>query len=511
SYASLWLMAPGESIIAPEVAWGASAYAYWSGTSMSTPEVAGAVALLDAAWPILKTNGGAPAILFASATDLGAKGVDSTFGNGLLNIAKAFQPVGTLSVGTVTGASVPVSSPPGSTVAGSAFGTMPALKGLLSHYTAFDAYRRNFTVNLSGMITSQSTLPQALASQAAPINAATRTLANGAHLTVAFSDLSHYDLASATPGLQLTELGAAPREAGAFYLSLTTAGGSVVSAGRGLPSTASFANAMWGEGSADAYQADQLGVSNSLMGLAQGGLFASLGTSITPRARIAASWTSTPTPSVWNLAMNNSQRQSSAFTVGMSYKVTARLSGGVTISSLDERNGLLGSVYSQGGPLGLGSEHRSASAAATWSYDLGGGRGLLIDGVLAKTSGAAVNSGLVASVSPIVERAYGASIVQADAFRYGDRLSLSVTKPLKVIGGSAQVLTAGVNDQGYPVYNFARADLRPNGDETDFGVGYRAALHGGMALSTALDYRAQAYNVSGLDDVRARVSFSMGF
>jgi hypothetical protein len=187
------------------------------------------------------------------------------------------------------------------------------------------------------------------------------------------------------------------------------------------------------------------------------------------------------------------------------------MTAGVTVSSLDERNGLLGSTYNLNGPLSLGSEHRSGSVGVSLSYGLGGGASLLFDGMVARTSGSAMTSGLIERVSPLIERAYGVSVVQADAFRPGDRLSFSIAKPLKVIGGSAQVLTASVDRLGYPVFSVVSAGLRPNGDETDLGVGYHAAPMDGVSLSTALDYRSDAYNVRGLDDLRARVSFSKSF
>jgi hypothetical protein len=512
SYASLWLMAPGENILAPGIQYGTNTYASWTGTSMSTPEVAGAVALLEATWPVLKTNGTATALLFTSAKDLGVAGVDSTYGNGLLNVTNAFQPVGSLSVTSVTGSSIVVGSHmSGGAATSAALGAMPRVRSLLSHYTAFDSFARNFTVNLSGLVTSRAALPLQVAAQAAPIDSASQILPNGGHLTVAFSDLSHYDLAAAAPGLRLSSPAGPPPEASAFFLSMTSGSGSTVSVGRGLPSTLSFAGALWGESGLAAYQSDSLGVSNALIGMAQGGLFATAGVNLNARARLAATWSGSPTPSAWSLTSNDSLPQSSAVAVGLSYRLTGRMAVGLTLSALAEKNGMLGSSYSVDGPVSLGREHRSASAAVTWTYDLGGGRRIMVDGLLARTSGAGVDSGLISSVSALTERAYGASFVQADAFRDGDRLSLWVAKPLKVISGSALVLTASVDDKGLPVASYVNASLKPDGDETDVGVGYSLLMSGGARLSTALTFQSQSYNIRGLDDVVARLAFDKRF
>jgi hypothetical protein len=512
TYASLWLMAPGENIIAPGIQYGANAYAYWTGTSMSTPEVAGAIALLEATWPVLKTNGTTASVLLASATDLGAAGVDSTYGEGLLNLTKAFQPIGALSVASVGGKLIAVSQGAGGAVTSGALGALPAIRTLLSNYTTFDSFQRNFSVNLSGLITSRSALPQVVAAQTAPINATTQALANGGRLTVAFSHLADdYGLANSAPGLLLSNPTAGPPEDSAFFLSMTSRSGSGISVGRGLPSTASFANAMWGENSLRAYQADQLGVSNALLGLAQGGYFASVGANLTSRARLAATWSSTVTPSSWSLTPRDSLAQSFAVAVGFTYSLASRIAIGAVFSSLAERNGFLGSTYDINGPLNLGAEHRSSSVAVSWTYDLGGNRSLLLDGMIAKTSGATINSGLVASISPVVERAYGVSFTQADAFRDGDRLTLSIVKPLKIISGSAQVLITMVDDQGRPITNLVSAGLNPDGDETDFGVGYSVSLTGGASLSTGMAFQGDAYNVRGLNGVLTKVAFHKSF
>ena len=239
-YSQVWLMAPGENILAPAIQFGGdSTYGYWTGTSMSTPEVAGAIALLEAAWPILKTNGEAAQVLYASATNLGAA---STYGNGLLNIGAAFSPIGPISVYTATGdgaGSITVNNsgtvigPNNGIVASGALGSMPGVASLLSHYTGFDSFQRNFTFNLSGMIAGPRRGPTPAPSFAPPL--ATNSAADGGGQMMAMG-MSQPSFAQGIfggawrPG---ESLASDPLPDPAFF-SYASAGGAFVAVGHGV-------------------------------------------------------------------------------------------------------------------------------------------------------------------------------------------------------------------------------------------------------------------------------------
>ena len=70
-----------------------TAYASFQGTSMAAPMVSGAAAVVKGAYPNL-TARQVVDILLRSATDLGAPGTDPVYGHGLLNLARALQPIG---------------------------------------------------------------------------------------------------------------------------------------------------------------------------------------------------------------------------------------------------------------------------------------------------------------------------------------------------------------------------------------------------------------------------------
>lgn len=104
-----YVVAPGDNVISS--CDGTSCYRL-SGTSFAAPHVAGALALLLQAFPNL-TGRAAVDILFRTADDLGDPGVDSTYGRGLINLQKAFSPIGALSIASAAGGTEKISAPAG--------------------------------------------------------------------------------------------------------------------------------------------------------------------------------------------------------------------------------------------------------------------------------------------------------------------------------------------------------------------------------------------------------------
>ncbi len=142
SSASQFVVAPGENIITG--CDGTICYKA-SGTSFSSPAAAGAIALLLQAFPNL-TGPKAIALLIQTADDLGPTGVDATYGSGLIDLQKAFQPVGTLSTPSSAGAAVQIKEQVGSNLSG-AFGDAIRRTSALTT-VAYDSYNRLFAVNL---------------------------------------------------------------------------------------------------------------------------------------------------------------------------------------------------------------------------------------------------------------------------------------------------------------------------------------------------------------------------
>ncbi len=115
----------------------------YSGTSFSAPVLSGAVALVAQAFPNL-TSAQIVDLLFRTATDLGTVGVDTTYGYGALDLAKAFAPQGSMSL---AGSTIPLSSTSGQT--SSAMGNA-GQTGLST--VALDEYGRAYALDISSGI-----------------------------------------------------------------------------------------------------------------------------------------------------------------------------------------------------------------------------------------------------------------------------------------------------------------------------------------------------------------------
>lgn len=90
------LAAPGAAVYVDPASTSATPNYLWNyGTSFAAPLVSGAAALVWQKYPYF-SNDLVRQTLLGTATDLGASGVDSTFGYGLLNIAKAINGPGRL-------------------------------------------------------------------------------------------------------------------------------------------------------------------------------------------------------------------------------------------------------------------------------------------------------------------------------------------------------------------------------------------------------------------------------
>ncbi|MDD4969734.1 MAG: S8 family serine peptidase [Paludibacter sp.] len=161
---SNYILAPGTGNVGTGIDSNGNAYTYSAnGTSFATPIVTGAMALMYQKWPTLTGNQMAQ-ILFKTADDMGVAGVDDIYGNGKLNLNKAFSPVGVLSV-PVAAASIQTSGASTATTSnlgGSVLRTGTAMAKLqsfapLNNTIGLDSFNRDFKLSMTSAIGTAAT------------------------------------------------------------------------------------------------------------------------------------------------------------------------------------------------------------------------------------------------------------------------------------------------------------------------------------------------------------------
>ena len=122
-----------------------------TGTAFAAPQVSGAAAVLMQLFPAM-TNRDVVAVLKASATDLGAPGVDPIYGHGLLNLNAATRPFWPLIIATKLDINKPGFSLANSLILlGIPFGDALALSFKERKIALLDSFNRSFLFSMNNM------------------------------------------------------------------------------------------------------------------------------------------------------------------------------------------------------------------------------------------------------------------------------------------------------------------------------------------------------------------------
>lgn len=497
---SLWLMAPGENIIGAYYGMN-NYYVQASGTSFSAPQVAGAVALLESRWPTLYKNGTAAKVLLTTATDLGAAGVDNIYGAGLMNLNKAFLPIGNLTISNSKGAQVNVTTITGSMITSGAFGSLATIKSKLGNIIAFDTYSRDFSVNLANLIQTKPTAATVVLPHGSQVVGSSYKFAEGGGLSYAedVSTLPEYFRDKQADDRQKS-----------FYLSMTDGEGTTTAGGYGFSATPSFAQALYGIDSGAAEDISALGLSNELLSLTQGGAFIAYGEQINSKTRYALSWSQTASQDEFLTSQDGETSSAHAVGLGLAHKMSDTWNLGFTLNYLGENNQYLGSTYANSA-VSFGDHHNSLSLGVSSSFDLGNDRRLSFDAAVTRGSGANVSNSLIESVSDVYAESLGVTYSQDNAFKKGDAFSISLKQPMRVFSGSANMVTSGVDGNGDAVIGSEQVSLKPDGFETDLTVGYSAPLRENMNWTANVTAKHDDGNIAGNDTLGFRIGTKITF
>lgn len=483
SGAPWYLMALGKSVRAPD---NTGAAFLWSGTSFSAPAISGAAALMFQAFPNL-TATQVIDILFKSADDLGAAGVDSVYGNGRINLSRAFQPIGTTSLaGTETAVTGEESAlPPASGDAGT-----QSLGAII-----LDGYDRAFVMDFA------KTLRQA--EQSRPLTNALRGNvrvggASAGPLTVAMTVSERRHLPG---GFAVERMGIGPEDARKARL---IAGSAVARLDSKTSAAFGFregAKAL--ERKLTGAQAGAFLIAKDVAG--EPGFAATRAGSMALRRNLGPVGVTLSSESgkVWQ------EVETSA--TGSPYRWTSiavdRSFGGTWLSAglgrLDEKRTLLGGRMTD--LLGGGS-------SSTLFLDLEARRDLgsgLSAGLAARRGWTDFGGGRLRT------GAYSFDLAKSGVLGRADRLGLRLSQPLRVERGGLSLMlpTSYDYDLARPGYSLVDYSLAPSGREIDAELSYGSSVLGDSGwLGGNLFLRRQPGHVaSAADDYGAAIRFTLGF
>ncbi|MFL6768636.1 MAG: S8 family peptidase [Sphingomicrobium sp.] len=460
----------------------------YSGTSFAAPIITGAVALMAQAFPNL-TARDIVDILFRTADDLGAAGDDAIFGQGRLNIGRAFQPVGTTSL---AGTEVQVTD-------ASATGGMPEAAGDSGGQGSMgaiilDGYSRAFALDLAkGLQHAEARRPLEQSLLAGVRGSAVRA----GRLSVAMSVAERPGL----PGtFDMMHLAIGPDDARRSRLV----------AGSAIASLDSKTKASFGIGQGAKALERQLTqaepgaflVARDISG--DPGFQARRGTSMAFRRDLgfAGLTVASEQGKVWQDVKTNAFGSPYRWTSAtLDRRFGANSWASIGLSRLEENDtllgGRLGSLYGSGGSSStfLDLEARR-NLGGGWSATLMGRRGWT------DFSSGSFQTG-----------AYAFDLAKVGLLNGSDRLGLRLAQPLRVERGGMSMLLPTGYDYATQAATSGREYLSfsPSGREIDAELSYSTELGGGW-LGANLFARRQPGHVATADpDVGAAIRYSLGF
>jgi hypothetical protein len=486
---SFYLAAIGSRVIAPDET---GTLFLWSGTSFSAPVISGAVALLASAFPNL-TGRQIMDILFNSADDAGAPGIDPVFGHGILNITRAFAPQGTLSL---PGSKVAV-GPTGGTGSTPMGDAGPRLAGVV----ILDGYSRAYVMDLADTL-RHAAQEQPLASglQAGVHSAAVGAGGTAVSITVQRNLMGQPNVGFAQLGLTYDDARKAKIISGLAISRLgrrTAVALGLSESGRTLQQRLARQ-----EGGAFLVARDPLtrmgfyGASAGSLGLRQ--TLGPVGVTVTGERG-----------QVWQFGLNRNLVQP-GYSIA-SLALDRRFGpASVTLSAtrLDEQATVLGARFTD--MLGVGRA-TSWFADASASLDFGRGWGAAASyrrGWTNAAGGAALTTGGRLSTD-----AWSLDLTRHGAFTAGDTLAVRLMQPLRVRSGGFNLSVPVSYDYATQSagYESRLYGLAPTGREIDLEAAYSVPLLGGDLSANAFA-RRQPGNIASQDaDLGAAIRFTLGF
>jgi hypothetical protein len=461
-----FLSAPGVNIVTTNLLSLGGGTLTATGTSLAAPHVSGALAVVMQRFPTMNTAQ-AVALLFNSATDLGAAGTDTTFGRGLLNLAGAFQAQGLMSLPTGTKIGDSSEELRMSKLALSpAFGNALKNNSFLGQAISLDAYDRPFVTDLGNAVLN-GTVDTGVANFIAAPRGHIRRLVTGLTGRLALSmlpatdgrkDVQAFGITTPTDDAEKVHAAFFERQIGARTGISLAFNASSLQLFDDIATFGGYSGPFYG---LEFINAPQL----SLVGQGNGG-----GATFTIDRRTRISLGIMETADDPLSSRGGDRLVQASLTHGLSFGPVLRVGFG----QVDESAALFNS--SSSGAFGVMGDSES-------NFVNFGGSIAVTNTLAAHASYTAVQAdvlhageGYLSNWSTIEANAFSVGLTQTDMFQQGDSAGFAIYQPLRVSGAQADIkIPVGTEPVpgGAIYYQSERVDVTPTGREIDLQFAYR--------------------------------------
>ncbi len=474
---NVYLMAPGEDIIAPNYDTAASDYVQLSGTSASTAIISGSVALLIEAFPNL-TAAQTTDLLFTTATDLGDPGTDIIYGRGLINLQGAFTAQGKSVIagsgfasGAVVGTEGTVSAQ-NIIISGGAFGADISFSNSFDNIMVLDRYQRSFNVDLSKSIV--------LSQGALSLENFSDGTSQSRHHSLSLNDKATVKMAWRSNDRYFennnryfkNHLG---REKSVENLRMS------LSYNLGDQNQGEISQIKVSSGMSIAEMLDQYRPDDYMAPNKQG--FASL---LSPRGTKAMAYItklSANTAYEVAFAQSNIGFDPSLFSQNINVKntfllnrinhqITPNMKMAIDVGVLQEKGSVLGSISR--GVMQIGKGAKSAFMGFKFDMILLNKMQFFAQASMGMTAVDNSVSSIIGNISRLKSHSYLMGIKSTDLIFNNDQLSLSFSQPLRLSSGNALISNVSSRDYQANIFNmnYNNVGLSPSGRERDIELSY---------------------------------------
>ena len=430
-----------------------------SGTSFAAPIVSGAAALMMQKWPTL-TGNQIQQILFTTANKTGVYANTAIYGQGMLDLTKAFAPVGTLTVTASNGTAVALTN--SYVASGGAVGSIVAKAMGEISVIGLDNYSRDYQMNMGSAVMPKNSLNY-WGDQMALFGADEVKNKDGTVITGTANGMrSSFAMVSSKEGV------------GAAF-------GSNIS-----PSLAYGAFANGSVRGSDLVLLNSVG--NPYMNMAPNSTSAAMSYGNT---KVGAFTNTVPKDDL--LQMRNDLPQMAGGIV----EHTVKWDGGYVSASLGmvtESNSILGTR--SGGALSLGKGANTAFTGITAGFDLDNKWSAFGGATMGYSMIESNQNSMVSSVKGLTSGNAFAGISKTSVFNDTDRMGLVVGMPMRVNSGTATLnAPTGLDMDGNVNFTAYKVGLTSNAVEFSTQAFYNTELSNSQSLGFGLGARFNAQDL----------------